>query len=207
MDNETFFNYLKSNGVYNSLNELSIENNKLIYQNKKLLLQKVNLSDLDSSLFILNANEIFDIIFLLELEQYIDYLLEKNEITKEEEEYILSFIKTYLSINQKLLEGTSINQDIIFKIGIPIYKAYDEIYQNNPASIIIKNAVNNATTDIENGKNKQQRLVLTNPKYQGIEEDNNDLSYFEKAGFATIILITFTILATFLYIAFFIVNK
>ena len=213
MDNESFFNYIKKKYLdrNNSLNELSILDNKLSYSHdpntiKRIFLKNVKLSQLDETIFLLNSSDIYDIIRLLELYQYINILLEKKEITNEENKLIDFYLDAYINIYPKTLDG-SINGKDIYYCFLPVDKSYDVMYQNSPCAMSIINKVDQYYSDSEKGRGNQKRLVLTPPNFYPVNEEEDDLlANIEKAGFTTIAIILIGIVATCLYIAFFVLT-
>lgn len=191
--------------MYESLKYFSIQNNKLILHTIEeftIPFTNVILSNLNPSIFLLKPEEILHILYALEL-------LPKENLSESEIEFIKGYTERYLKLNDRALQESDIDQNLIYSLGIPIYLASDPIYENYPSCNIIQNALNLHNEELENGRGKQKRLVLelnSNPNFiQEIPEDN--LHNFEKAGFATLFLISSAVIATCSYIIYFIVNS
>ncbi|MBE6156388.1 MAG: hypothetical protein E7161_01405 [Firmicutes bacterium] len=208
MSNEIFLAQMKYK--YESLQYFSIQNGLLVlnYQGTFTIpFENVYLANLNENLFLMDPNEIFHILYMLEL-------LPKPQLNNFDEEFIINYVNRYLQYNDSALEHSNNphNNEALFELKkklsgfqIPIYLSYDPQFENTPTSIAIQNIMNLHSEEIEQGKGNHQKLVRINPKFAPIEEESN-LVAFEKAGFTTLILIITAIVATCLYIAFFMVN-
>lgn len=199
MNNEIYLNQLKN--TYESLRYFSIEGDLLILKLEttyKIPFTNVSLINLNHNLFVLDPSEIFHILYMLQL-------LPKQEITKEEENFIAQYVNRYLKLNDIALTEANLDTNLIWGLSIPIYSSYDPECINNPCCKIIQNIINNHSEEIENSKGKHPRLVLTNPKFENTTNDV-ELTPFEKAGFTTLLLIWSTVAATCAYIAYFIIG-
>ncbi len=201
MDNELFLQNAKN--TYETLNYFTIKNNMLIlnYNGTYMVpIKYTDLSKLNTNIFLLNPHEIINLIYMLEL-------LHNNTLTEQEKTFINGYVKNYLKINDDVLNGNDKLQMTSYLLSIPIYTAYDPSFINTEPSILIQNIINEHSESLNSGKSKYPKLVLKNDNFIPIEDENDLLNEFGKAGFTTIILISTAIIATCLYIAFFIVNK
>ena len=197
MSNEIYFNLIKGN--YESLNLFYIKDNTLFFQDGStymLPLDHITLSNINTNLFLLRPRDIYRVLYLLEL-------LPKREITENDKIFINEYVQKYLSLEEKKLSNESIEDHRVDCLGMPIYFSDDPSLENTPASIEIHNILQKHTEEISGGKSKGPKLVLTNPNFI-IEEDENSLIDYGKAGFTTILLIAGTVVATCIYIALFI---
>lgn len=201
MDNESFFKNLRLS--YDSLNYFVINNNTLYYKNNdkiySLPLTNINLSNLNPNIYLLSPNNIFRILYTLEI-------LRKDEITDNETNYIVQYVNSYLKAEKERIENNSNNENELMCLSIPIYSSYDPELINKPASKIIQEQLNNYTDEMESGKSHGQKLVLTNPNFP-VTHDETDITDLGKAGYTVTMLIVITVILTSLYIAFFILNK
>ena len=190
MNNEMFLKQYQN--LYESLQYFSINENKLIlnYEGTYTLpLINVSLVNINPNLFILKPNEIFHIIRALEL-------LYKKELNENDIIFLKNYIKTYLALNDKALEGHDEYINELNGFQIPICLSYDPYFTNNPTSIIIQEIVNEHSNEFENGKSKHPRLVLANKEIINDPTSDDIL----QAGFSTLILIFLTVAATCLFI-------
>ncbi len=197
MNNELFISQNKT--IYPSLANFSIVNNKLILNLDKtyiIPLTHINLSTINSNIFLLNPIELFQSLYILEL-------LYKNELNNSEITFINNYVKKYLNLNDLILTNQSDENIRVNSLGIPIYTAYNDYFINSPCANEIKNTINSHTEDIEKG-GKGMRLVLSNPNFKGEFEEENSLPYIERAGFTTLFIIFGTSILTIIYIIFFI---
>lgn len=203
MDNKIFLNQMKN--YYDSLKYFDIQNNYLILHLNKLFtipLLHTYLSQLNQSVFLLNPSEIFQIIYILEL-------LYKNELTENEKDFIINYVKKYLSLSESTLTGNEMDLNRLWCLEMPINNAYKEEFSQMPTSKLIISTIDKYNEEINSGLGKTPKLVLVkgdNPNFD-IEEEIDDVKNFEKAGFTTLLLILTSIVSTCLYIAYFIVGK
>lgn len=200
MNNVTFIEEMQK--TYESLKYFSIKDNSLSLNTDKtytIPFTNVTLANLNPNLFLLDANEIFHILYMLEL-------LPKKDLTENEINFITNYVNEYLVLNDKAIENSDIDQNKVWCRSIPIYTSYSEEYSNSNVSNIIQNIINNHTSEIENSKGNHPRLVLTNPQFQTISDENN-LVEFGKAGFTTLLLIIGAVFTTVLYIINFIITS
>ncbi len=204
MNNETFLKQAQI--YYSSLANFDINDNVLILKNnneeQKTTIYYTYLANLNPNIFLLSPEDIFSIIRLLEL-------LYKGTLTEDDINFITSYTERYLNLNDRYVQSIENNADgnQIYYLGMPIYTSYDANFASMPASILIQDVINNHTTLSNNSQNKGPKLVLTNKSLFNLEEEQDNLRNFEKAGFSVIMLIVGTVVVTTLYIAFFIVNK
>ncbi len=203
MNNEEYLKKLQN--IFPNLQFFRIENNSLILEYGsffKMPLTHVNLSFLNPNLFYLSPKEIFQVIYILEL-------LYKNSLTEQEQDFIISFMNMYLTLNDFVKSHNKEEEEMhVSSLGIPVLNSYEAAFMNNPASKIIQTMINNHDNEILSGKNKQPRLVRTNEtvaNFMPMEEDLNLIDY-GKAGFTTLILIGGAIISTVLYITSFIIG-
>ena len=203
MNNEEYLKKFQS--IFPNLQFFRIENNTLILEYDgffKMPLIHVNLSLLNPNLFYLSPKEIFQVIYILEL-------LYKNNLSEQEQAFIISFMNMYLTLNDFVKSHNKEEEEMyLSSLGIPVLISYEEGFINNPASKIIQVMINNHDNEILSGKNKQPRLVRTNEtmaNFMPVEEDLNFIDY-GKAGFTTLILIGGAIISTVLYITSFIIS-
>ncbi len=203
MNNEEYLKKFQS--IFPNLQFFRIENNTLILEYDgffKMPLIHVNLSLLNPNLFYLSPKEIFQVIYILEL-------LYKNNLSEQEQAFIISFMNMYLTLNDFVKSHNKEEEEMhLSSLGIPVLISYEEGFINNPASKIIQVMINNHDNEILSGKNKQPRLVRTNEtmaNFMPVEEDLNFIDY-GKAGFTTLILIGGAIISTVLYITSFIIG-
>lgn len=201
MNNKIFLSQMQN--IYESLRYFRIEEDKLVLEldgTYKIPFSNVLLANLNPNLFLLEPKELLHVLYMLEL-------LPKVQINENETKFIEQYVTRYLKINDLSLANADVDSNQTWCLSIPIYSSYDPIYINNPTSILIQNIINNHTSEIENSIGKHPKLVLTNPNYtSNLEEDDDYINNFEKAGFATIILIAFAVTITCLYIACFIIK-
>jgi len=203
MNNSEYLLQLQNS--YESLKNFSINDNKLYFKTDKMCmitLNNVNLSSLNPNIFLLKPEEIFHILYAIEL-------LPNNNITNEEEEFLKNYTQRYLKINDRALQENDVDTNLLSSLSIPIYLSSDPYYEQYPSSKLIQNILNIHNEDLENGRGNHKRLVLelhSNPNFiQEFEEDN--IRNFEKAGFTTLLLIASTVIATCSYIIYFIINS
>ncbi len=203
MDNERSLNNLKK--IFPNLQYFYLANNILTLNYNghfEMPLISTNLSLLNPNLYYLKPNEIFQVIYVLEL-------LYKNSLSEKEASFILDFTNMYLNLNDLIKSGTLKNEEArVWCLGIPIVKSYENIFVNNPASKIIAEVVNNHEDEIISGKNKQPRLVRTNDSvvnFMPAEPDLNLIDY-GKAGFTTLLLIGGAIVFSVIYVTYFIIG-
>lgn len=207
MDNKEFIFQMQNQ--YESLKYFIIKDNKLILNKDGTFVIPFNnviLSSLNPILFTLDPKEIFHILRMLEL-------LQKKELTDKEKGFINQYVLRYLKLNNMALNDSNINTNLIISLNIPIYLSYDEEFQKYPGSLLIQKIIINYSENLEknngNSIDSQKRLVLIpkdNPNFI-IEQENNYIHNFEKAGFTSLLLITSTIALTCAYIAYFILGK
>lgn len=196
MENVLFLKQLQNS--YDSLKYFSITNNRLILHLDKdyiIPLIHTKLINLNPNLFLLTPQDIFHIIYMLEL-------LYKTNLNDSEIKFIENYTNKYLKMNDLAIENNQIDKNMVWCFSIPIYSSYDPIYIENPCSKIIQKLLNNHTEEIENSKGLHPKLILSNTNFQIAEDDN--LANFEKAGFTTLFLITGAVVATCIYIIYFI---
>jgi hypothetical protein len=205
MNNDIAFQKIKYNltnlyHIENPLPELQVSENKLIFRDKKILLKNVNLELLDINLFKINSEIIFSIIYLLESTNYTISLIQKETpLTEEETNFLESYIKMYLSVKNNWLETTEIDRNIIFYISKPEYLIDDPLYQNNMASMIFREKINDDISSRESSQH-DSRLSLAHPYYRTNSDDNN-------TGKISLILIGAAIIPIISYIIYFILNS
>ena len=206
MDNKEFIFQMQNQ--YESLKHFSIKDNNLILNKDGIYsipLNSVVFANLNPNLFLLDAKEIFHIIRMLEL-------LPKKELNYNEMAFINQYVNRYIKLNDMALTESNIDNNLIIGLNIPIYLSYDTEYEFNPCSIMIQKILVKHSEEIEkmegNSKDSQKRLVLTpnNPNFIQIYEEDK-IHNFEKAGFVSLLLITSTIAATCVYIAYFILGR
>ena len=191
--------------MYTSLKYFEIKNDTLILNKNGTFIipfKNVNLSSLNPYIFLLEPDQLFHTLYMLEL-------LPKNEISKEEESFIINYTQRYLKLNDDALENNDFNSSFVPYIGTPISLSYDPIYEGFTSSKLIKQCIETHNNEIENGRGNQKRLVLIpndNPNFIQDNEESN-LHNFEKAGFSTLLLIASAVASTCLYIAYFILGK
>ena len=199
MDNETFLNNMKYQ--YDSLKAFVIKNGNLLLKDNNniyMIPLNINLSSLNNNIYLLNPRDIYRIIYMIEL-------LSKEKITDDDVNFVNEYVGKYLNLEKKKNANLEVDENEVNSLGIPIYLSDDPKYENSSTSNIIRKILLDDLKEEQSGKTNTPRLVLTSPHFQGsIEEDN--LANFEKAGFTTIILIVSAIVATCLYIAFFILT-
>ena len=199
MENDIFLKQLQNS--YESLKYFSILDNSLILhldKEYKIYLNHINLKDLNPNLFLLKPQEILHILYMLEL-------LYQTNLKESEISFIESYTNKYLSLNDQALEQNEADNNLVWCFSIPIYTSYDPTFINSEASTLIRKIINNHSIEIENSKGNHPKLVLTNPQFEIIKEEDN-IGSIEKAGFAAIFLIAGAITATCLYIIYFIVG-
>ena len=133
-------------------------------------------------------------------------LLPKSNLTDKEILFIETYTNKYLKLNDTAIENNNIDNNLVWCFSIPIYSSYDPNYINSETSSIIQKIINEHSNNIENSKSNHPRLVLTNPQFQVIKEEDN-LANIEKAGFTTIFIIAGAIISTCIYIIYFISNQ
>lgn len=204
MSNENALKNLKN--YYESLQYFSIQNNMLILNSNQttyvMPLTHINLASLNPSLFLLSPIQIYHVLYMLEL-------LYKENITDVDINFIKSYVNNYLKINKEYLDGNSEYEFLSSMLGIPINLSYDNSFSNSETGVVIQNLMTSYNNDLEGGKSTGKKLVLSNGITFAQEEDNRIDIYekYTKAGFATFLLIASTIVATCIYIIFFIYNK
>ena len=203
MTNKIFLEQMKN--LYDSLKYFEIHEQFLMLKLEKNFvcpLNYTNLANLNPSLFILTPNEIFQIIYSLEL-------LHKNELSSGEITFITQYTEKYLKLNDLARNGEQIDANRLWNLSLPINFAYDEQYINTDAGKLITSIVDKYSIESENSLGKNPRLVLIkgeNPNFEW-EEDIDKYKPLKDAGFATIILIITTIIITCGYIIFYIISK
>jgi len=202
MDNKIFLEELKN--TYESLRYFNIIDNYLILKldkEYKTPIIHTNLKNLNINLFLLHPTEIFQIIYMLEL-------LYKNALSDFEINFIKDYTKKYLLIeDNNKSENNNINLNRLWCLGLPINLAYDIEFINMPCAKCIIAELNNHTNEIESGRGNYPTLTLKKGENPNFEiEEQNDMYNLEKAGFTTLFLITSTIVATLVYIAYFIIG-
>lgn len=201
MSNELFFKNIQNN--YESLKYFIVKDNMLYFKdndNKMYSLPLTfNLAEVNNNLFLLKPRDIYRVLYLLEL-------LSHNELNNNDAEFIKQYTEKYIKLEQERLENNSVSELETLCLGIPIYESYNPIYMEKPASILMQNILNNQTEKIENGKSHGKKLVLVNPNFPKVENDENSLEDLGKAGFTAIMLVVLTVILTSLYIAFFIIK-
>ncbi len=201
MDNESFFNTIKSK--YESLQNFSVKENKLyLNDNGSLYIipLTISLERQNPIIFWLKPRDIHRVIYMIEL-------LNKQEITENDTVFINQYVNKYLDLEKKKLANMEVDEIEVFSLGIPIYLSDDPTLENNVASKQIRDIINNHLKEDEGGRTNTPRLVLTHPNFHPVNEDDDDLlANIEKAGFTTIAIILIGIVATCLYIAFFILT-
>ena len=205
MDNDTIFITLQNS--YDSLKYFNVKNNILYFKDNEhiynLPLNIVNLYTLNNNLFLLKPRDIYRIIYLLEL-------LEKENITENDIEFIKQYTEKYIKLEQSRIEKDNnhdIDENEVSSFSIPIYTSYDPRFANKPTSKIIDELLYKHTKQIEEGTSKGQKLVRINPNFPKEDEQNNYLSDFGKAGFTTLLLIIGTVIITSLYIAYYVIGN
>lgn len=197
MNNEEFINYYKN--TYTSLKYFTIKDNRLILSLDTTYIIPFNhiyFSQLNSLIFALDPIELFQTLYLLEL-------FYKQDLEPQEINFITSYVNKYIRLNDSLLSNERSDNTRINALSIPIYTSYNEEYQNTACSMLIQNILNNHQEELEKGSSKGTKLVLSNPHFKGTMEEEEDYKYLEKAGYTVIFLITSAVIATALYIAFF----
>ena len=200
MDNKIFLEQMKI--YYDSLKFFEISENILTLHAEKefkMPLYHTYLSTLPPNIFLLYPTEIFQIVYMLEL-------LHKESLKDTELNFIKNYTEKYLKLSDEAKENNNIDQNRLWCLEIPINKAYDEEISNSMYSESIINLIDNHTNDMNSGLGKTPRLVLikeNNPNFM-IDEEIDNVKAFKDAGFTTIFLITSTIVATCLYLAFFV---
>lgn len=198
MNNEVVLKNLQNS--YISLRYFAIKNNVLYFKDNdkvySLPLNIVNLNNLNNNLFILKPRDIYRIIYLLEL-------LNKDNITENDIEFIKQYTEKYLNLETIRIENNEINENEIFGLSIPIYTSYDEKFSSKPASKLITETINNYTEKRQSGKSQGQKLVLANPNFPNIEDEIHE---YGAAGFAKIFLIITIVIIIGIYVAFFMLN-
>lgn len=202
MENKIFLEQMKL--YYDSLKYFSIEDSFLILKLNnifKIPLRHVNLYTLDQSVFTLTPVEIFQLI-------YVNELLYKNSLTDSEIDFIKSYTKKYLELSDKIKNNEDVKANTIWCLEIPINNAYKDEFLEFPACQIIISEIDKHNEELNSGLGNKQKLVLIkggNPNFD-IVTQGDSIKNFEQAGFTTIFLITSAIVATCLYIAFFIIG-
>lgn len=190
MDNSIYFNNIKNN--YDSLSDMFIKNNVLCYQNYSLPLT-CDLRIFNPNLFLLNPEDIINII-------YIYQLIQKKDLTEIEKNSLVKYAQIYFEIKN---DSNKVNEQ--FGFSIPIYMAYDESCENNLGAIILKDEYTKLCENnekMDSSKNAQYVRVLKNNNLPSQSEYDDYLEFHEKvnqiqnAGFVTIFLILFAISTT-----------
>lgn len=203
MDNKSFLE--KNKNKFPNLKYFYINNNSLVLNAQTpyfIPLNYINLSKLPTTIYYLNPIIIYKILYMFEF-------LHKPNISEKEKKFIEDYTANYFEMNKKAIENNEVNNMELYGFGLPINFSYDEQFKNNPASIIIKNFIDNKENDIENGRESIQKLILSKGQNANfdIEEEFDSIKSFEKAGFTSLLLITSSIISTILYIAYFILGK
>jgi len=158
MSNEEFLNQIQH--MYDSAQYLNLENNLLTLNyngTNTITLTNVSLTNLNPNLFLLQPDEIFDTLHILDI-------LPKQEINDYESTFINNYVNKYLELNDKALEHSKdieANEDLeelntkLNGLKTPIYLAYDPQYENTAASILIQELMNNHIQEIEHGRGNQ----------------------------------------------------
>ncbi len=203
MNNELFLKNYKD--IYNSLNYFTYQDNFLIFhinEGIKIPLTHVNLVDYaNSTLYYLSPNEIFQVIYMLEI-------LYLSNLTEGKINYIKDYTKKYLDLYDKVSNNETDDELRYEAISIPINLSYNDEFNNMSASMIIKEMINNHLENTEKSRGNGKALVLSkhdNPNFEMVYEEN-PIETVTKAGFTTIILIATTITLTCLYLAYFVIN-
>ena len=155
MNNELFL--IQMANQFDSLKYFKIENNTLILNFNglyKIPFTNVSFANLNPNLFLLNPNEIFHILYMLEL-------LPKNSLNDNEKNFINSYVNRYLSLNDLALENKEIDTNLVWCLSIPIYTSYDPENLDKESSKLIQDIVNNHSELVANSKGNHQKLVLT----------------------------------------------
>lgn len=205
MNNEDFLKTYQNK--YESLRYFTISNNRLILNYNKpsmIPLLYFKFSSLNQNLydriFSLNPNQIFPIIYMFEL------LYKPTELTPYEEKYIEDYVNSYNELGNAILSNSDeSNSNLRDCLGIPIDFSYNSYFTNTYCSQKIHSLIESNIEKSQSGLGP--KLVLSNANFGKFREEDNlldDVSNLGKAGFTTLILISTSIIATCLYIAFFI---
>lgn len=206
MNNDVVFKSLQQS--YDSLRVFDVINNILYFNYNgatyQLPLNIVSLSSLNPDIFLLKPEDIYRIIYLLEL-------LPKDNLTPSDEEFITQYTEKYLKLEQGRIEERENDKGLddkdILCLSIPINVAYDPRFVDKRASKIIDEILYRHTEEIESGNFKGQKLVRINPNVPREYSLGDEVSDFGKAGFTTILIILSSVLFTGLYIAYFMIGK
>ena len=199
MSNELYFHSIKDN--YENLKSFSINKNTLYFKDNKtfmLILSHLTLANINPKLFLLEPREIYRVLYLLEL-------LPHKDINENDKKFINEYVKKYLESEEKKLSNEEIEHYLVDSLGMPIYYSDDPALANTPTSLEIHKILDEHRKEIEGGKNMGPKLVLTNSNFDLIPEETPIIDA-TKAGFATILLIAGTVVATCIYIAIFIAS-
>ena len=206
MNNDVVFKSLQQS--YDSLRVFDVINNILYFNYNgatyQLPLNIVSFSSLNPDIFLLKPEDIYRIIYLLEL-------LPKDNLTPSDEEFITQYTEKYLKLEQGRIEERENDKGLddkdILCLSIPINVAYDPRFVDKRASKIIDEILYRHTEEIESGNFKGQKLVRINPNVPRECSLGDEVSDFGKAGFTTILIILSSVLFTGLYIAYFMIGK
>lgn len=199
---QSIFEQFKAHNV--ALASISCENNKIIYNEESFELGYFRLSQLPAITWSLDANTFFEVVRLItEIEnnqtneEYyifnINELLEKQNLTSEELQELENFISTYLVLSE--------NENFLTSNVNTTLSKYRQIVNNilyllEPNSLtegqkLITECILNRQEEM-NGRGKSMMRILTNPDAPNILPEE-EVPY-SKAGFASIILIVYSII-------------
>ena len=204
MRNEDILKNLQNS--YENLQFFSIQNNMLTLnlnnENYAMPLINVNLGSINPNLFLMQPKEIYQVIYMLEL-------LYKDTLTEFEGSFISHYMDNYLKIHEAFTSGDANYEFLDTMFGMPISISYDAYFQTKPGFALINDKINNYDSLMVSGKSNGKTLVLTNPNgFYKVDETPllDDIRKYTNAGFTLFLLVAGTIVATCLYIIFFIFN-
>ena len=192
----------KSN--YQQLTPLMCENNHLKLNDESFPLDNFRLNQLSTMVYELPAKEFFNIVKIIsEVENNINYedyylftisqIIEKNNLSEEEVNNINKFTNTYLELKKY--------EDYLAGIATITLSKYRQIvnhvlYLSNPDNLtmaqkIITEKILSANEEL-GGRGNSITRTLKNPDIPSMVSDEEQ--YFSKAGFASIILILYSII-------------
>ena len=136
-------------------------------------------------------------------------LLHKNQLSENEINFIKSYTEKYLKISDDVKNNAYENTNRLWSLELPINLAYNDYFINNQTALLIMDMINNHAINQENSRSNYPTLKLIkgeNPNFEFEIEDDN-IKALKEAGFTTLFIITSTVLATCLYIIYFISNN
>ena len=213
MTNEEFITTKKS--LYESLRDINVLNNHLVYQNYSVPLDNLSIEKIFSfcpGLFNLEPADIIKVIYTCKL-------LSKNELTDIETNYLINYTKSYLNIKKYLLNnmeyiinGTPISLETLERdikgFELPILFSDDDAFKNSMGASIIRKELDSYYNSMDNGGmekdlqrvRKKNGISSSDPSldrnYLEYQEFHDKLNSYQNAGFVTIFLIGFTIITT-----------